>query len=1583
MAVKRQFSGYSGIRFDIPFQRSIESAASYDFDSTLRGLVTGVGLPYLIRGFNLVIPTSAIAANSLQVEVSDSAILHSSAAESGTILTVDPGIANDILNSTNPNVIGSFQNNAINYVSLAYIREVDPSTVDQTAGWSQSEKVEFQQTVAIGQLLQYQYVISTNGYSTNLPLWAISVSATGAFQWATKGVPSLFRLGTGGAVPNPYNSFDWGNLSNPENPSNPRQEWVNENFNLTPNPVTVVPGNPAEAFNFGDFAITSLKQWMDAIMTRFKEITGSQYWYLDNSLPANPASLFNVWYDSVGSVLTGAGNLSYNLILESTPLTYGEYQDSATDFEILPGDSYVTGVTSGNKATLQAYNLDNLIINSPLKSGWTFGEVLQNRRQYRLNLSKFSMLGLYDNSYLNGYAVRTPLNGSPSPVAITSWSFTTGSGVGLPNGGALIDVVFSANHGMNVGDYVAFSGLTASTNAPNGVFMVKQVISATELQYTVSAIPTGSPGVTSAQGYEDLQPSSSFSPRLPYLPQWNVTAWSYTGTSITLTAPGHSLSTGANLVVFGLTATTNAPNGRYLNVTVNSDNTITFTAANAPTGTAGVGSRCQIQLDSTTQPFTVSGAAPNTFDITNAQALFASDTDVEYPIGPDSLPLPGPASGAILFDGVVALATVADPAQVSEIQYTTDAPAAWSNATTYAINAIVLYSGVVYISLVGSNINNEPDTSPIDWAAITTTPAIVISTVDPHGYSNIAGPISFTIYGDTALSEFITTYANVSLLNISSKVFALTGTGIDEFSSVPPYINGGTDQTYARYPDNPYPGPIQWSSDMYVKAIIGDRYVRIPATATVDPACPAYATANQFNVNGQTGTAYLEDGQVAYIVQQRNQLVSSGASFTTAGGSAFISGPATPTDPTGNNLRFGDFVRFQNENESNWCRISTQGYPSYVEGDTLPNGATSFYVIADNGQPPSLQERPPNTGSLVFCRGTYSLIEVAPYWEVPVTPDIYWIAVRRDNGSTTSKVYFRALDLEAGQVGTINGDDDSNLLIYTGAGNQGAINPNYTQIDQTGDWQGSQAVQVGPNNADVDILTRQVTFVAAPALGFQEGDTVQQTIGSTTYTYQISEVLTSRTVIFNEDVSTIATSASMTYNRVDKNILDTDNLTLAIRKEDRSLAQVNTALTRPVYDESVYLQLVSLSGSGTIESGSFVYTGTQSNPTALAYVLHGNVNVVEEIEDSAITMPGGKFGANAILVHFFSGSFNDGDLLYQNGSSTGMNVTNPSNPPFPSPAIAGSLMVEMVLPPNRRTQVTGSGGYIVWPTNATYKASQVSNLCGEELMVIINDSIRQANVDYSETFGGPKGKVQMIRDLPANTRMRFRVMPAYGSAIAQTAGSISLQLAYNGGSMINILIGNPVTISVGDGSNGLLIQNGSIAVNGVVGGNTVGGFLPSADKAANLGSSSLRINQAWVAQQFIKTNSGFTGSQLSTYTAAQTTTNTSPTSVSQSNLTIPANFACRMKLTAVARRSDGVTTGGASFSLEGTFYNEGSGTMAAGSPEATIIGYYGEGSGYALAFGISGNDVVAVAYGSSGVVEWACSIEYQMVSLPS
>lgn len=1610
MAIKRRLTGYSGMRIDWPHIRSIESSVSNDFDSLLRGLMTGLNKPYLVRGFSIKIPPGVSDAQSLQIEVADSVVLHSSATESGTILSVPAGTPDESFDSNNARVIGSFQNGVVNYISLDYRRTTDTSTIDQTAGWSASQKIEFQRSVPIGKVLDYRFIISTSGFSTNLPLYIVKTTSTGSVEYITKASSNFFRLGTGGPNPNPANSFTFGDIENPQ--TSTRREWIDASSS-SGNPVTVVPGSYELAFDLGDFSIKSFKDWMDAVMTRFKEITGSNYWYTDSASPSDAVSLKNLWWDTIGSALTGVGSLSYNLILEASTPSRGYWQTSLTDEDILPGDSYIEGFTSRTRATLIRSNEDQLVINSMTSAAFTYLEKIWNRRIFRPN-SLYTRLTDYPQLYstFRWAVLNKKPSGTGSSVSVSSWSYenvTSNSGDGLSY--SKITLQTSTAHGLEVGDFIRISDLSLTGSSQDTKFwpgssdeplsaQVKEVLSSTELVYYVPYIQDGTP---TAAGTVQLATDAY---KYPYSPRFKISEWSYTGANIKIIAENSnfvapifetiSISDGSyqltglsstseikvnmavsgtgidadtivtkivdsstveiskqvNIIgpspitsnisfkekiwVAGLEGTTDAPNGIWEVTAVGpGQDEVYFTASATPTGTATVSADSYAKPDvHTIIAIAVSGATTQQFNVSDTTAYAIDETKIQYIIGPDGLPDLPDVSGGLVLDGVVAESLVRDPVVVSQIENTS------------------------------ANV-------------------IKITTSTEHGFSTTAGPISFTIFGNSSNSPYIRTYSNVSIVVIDDFNFNLTGSGVT-FDGEADYVNPGSDKTFVRFQDNPYPGPVAWDSDIYLKGIVGDKYFKISADAV------AYTTsedelgsslANNFNSGSQLGSVYLQDGEVAYIKLERDESVSSGAIWTTSGGGSVVTSAVPPLDKDGAYLVAGDFIKFEDEDESKWIRIAG------VDG--TPIITNSFTVVSDSGQNPTTLQRPAKSGKLLYCKGSYDKIYVRKHHLVEPSGNVYWLALRRDNKSNQSKVYLKGLELEAGEVRQVEDNQTSNLLDYIGALGEGSINPNYSVSDELGDYKYSQEVEISYK----DELTRMITLLESVDKGVQKGDRIRYTSGSAFYYYTIETPLSSRSAIVLEDISTLPLGATATLFSENKNIDDQDNLTKALRKEDRELGAIQTAYNRPVYDESVYVQKINLSGSGTIVSGSYIYIGDQFNPTALAWVLHGNDTLIEEIE-LPNTLPGGHatVGPNSILVHIVRDNavtgFLHGSMIYQNGSPTGRSVSNPGNPDFEAPSIFGSGAsgVEIVLPPNKRTEVQGSE-YVVWGTHSIYKASSNLNLTGEDLLVIANDSIRQAGLDYEETFGGPKAKIRIIRTLPPNTRIRFRTLATFGSVLASKSSDISLQLAYNGGPTISEAAGRPVEITAYDVINGetSLIVRGSLLMDG--GSSGFGGiFNEISDKSFSIGEENDKPKEIWAGMEGIKTHDSHPGSASIKMTAAHVTTDGIATAVPGSNVTMADLTACRVRVSAVARRSD-TSFGAASFSLEGTFYRDDSilpGPQAAGDPISTINGSDGSGVSYAMAFGIIDNDVVAVVYGDfANTVQWALTIEYQSVGTSS
>lgn len=1326
MSVKRRLKFYSGIRLDIPHIRSLESSVSYDFDSALRGVITGITSPYVVRGFDFI-NAIGLQASNFQINVANSVILHSTASESGTILEVPSTESIQTLNALNSKVIGSFQNGVINYVALDYRRVTDEESVDQTAGWSPSEQLEFQRTVPISSVLEYRFVITTSGFSNLLPLYIVGIDSNGFITFVTNSKPSLFRLGSGGSNPNPFNSFSYGNLTNPQ--SGNRREFIYAGSNTT-NPVSVAPGDDENAFNYGDWSIHSLKEWMDATMTRFKELTGSAYWYVDSNLPSGSVgslSLANVWFDSgAGSVMVGSGNVAYNYVLQSD-LASG-WSTGTTS-----GDSYIKGTISGATAVL------NSVINDA-----TYSYLLVT-----------DVIGSFDY-------------GTPEPV----------------------DNRRIFRHNANIFNLTTFT----SGGTRYAVYQRIPVSTAT----TVAATLAAGPGVD----------------------------------EYTVTSAAHGLSNG------NIACIIDGTDKKVVYVQSAALNTFTFKTKYLNGVAVGAVTLANVtsQVDQSTHPYkynytaaasfdlAVKDASPEDYNTFSVSASAYSPVEFVYSIGSSSLPAPIDGSGPIIFDGVV----------------------------------------------------TDSNLSPV---------------------------------GDLP--------------------------------------SGATS--------NPYNGPVSWSSDIYIRSIVGNRSFKIPSTATADPA----GTADIYGA----GTAYLEDGEVAYITLDRNQPVSSSQLFSSVAGGPIV-GSSAPVDSSGNPLVAGDFVKFANESDQYWLKITS------VIGNTIT-------VVNDSGGAPTSLQRPANSGVLLYSKGSYSTVYVAPHWQVDASPDTYWLAVRKDFGGA-SKVYFRSLELQPGEERTINDNQPNNLLIYTGAGTEAATSPNYTQIN-SGQWSKTQSLELESANA-IDTNSRQLSFISPPDLGFQKEDKLEDTSGNF---YTIESVLTNKSIIVKEDVAALTNGETIIYYRVNYAIGESDNLTLAIRKEDRELAKVNTELSKPVYDESVYPQSMplTLNPSQNLKSGNHVYIGSQNAPTSLGWVLYGTASGSETIEGSSVTLPGGSvFGASTALVHIYSsgtnGGFTHGTTVYQNGVAIGT-INNVGNPDFTSPQILASDVVELVLPPNRRTQIVNGSTYLTWPSNSSYSKGD-NVLSGEDLLVIANDSIREANIDYTETFGGPKAKIRIDRDLPLNTRIRFRTLGTVGSPVHSSgAGIIDLQASYNAGNTINTSLSNPVTITA-TGADTALSLTGNLKINGS-GATPLNGIFGNADQNFVIGDETNKPSESWTAKEFVKTHSNWDQSTWASKTAVQVTTNSSPTVVTGSDVVIKNNTAVRVCMTAVGR-SD-TNSGFAAFRIEGLFHRQ-SGTMTVvGSPISTIIGQEVDGLVTSFIFGVSNPDTVyGILIGNpTAQFNWAITVEYQGV----
>jgi len=247
------------MRLDLPHLRSIESAVAGDFDAVVgRGLAGGS--PQVVRGLEITGVAAGAPVSGLALVVADALVYNLLASESGSFLWVSESQAPEVLNPlTNGTVTGSWTSGAVNYVGIDFSRAADSDTTDLVQFLDANSLLEVAKSVPLAKTLKYVIQISTLPFSSNsslIPIAKVTVDSTGLLSDITDSRPMLFRLGSGGDVPDIQNFYGW---------SGGRAESTST--------------TSSAAFLGGDKVFRSQKDWQDGVMTRIWELGGGEYWY--------------------------------------------------------------------------------------------------------------------------------------------------------------------------------------------------------------------------------------------------------------------------------------------------------------------------------------------------------------------------------------------------------------------------------------------------------------------------------------------------------------------------------------------------------------------------------------------------------------------------------------------------------------------------------------------------------------------------------------------------------------------------------------------------------------------------------------------------------------------------------------------------------------------------------------------------------------------------------------------------------------------------------------------------------------------------------------------------------------------------------------------------------------------------------------------------------------------------------------------------------------------------------------------------------------------------------------------------------
>lgn len=275
MAVLGRVRWTPNMRVDLPDVVALDAYNVTDWQFFMSSFV-GNGA-FVVRGFELFNPGSLLGnpATTASVVV-DGSMVWSTKNDTGSFYSPPPGTSN---------IPVSLLLNTTNYIEMELVLD---ATAEDTRGiWDPAANggrgSEFTQVVQTETFLTINVTRNNTGFSANkIPIAAVTVTG-GNVTAIEDHRPMLFRLGRGGAQPDPNFLFDWEN-----DPSG---------FSRTDVPSPMQSPTDPSVFRGSDKNISNFKEWMDAVMSRIAEIAGTTRWFGPNP-NSNNISLQTLYLDS-------------------------------------------------------------------------------------------------------------------------------------------------------------------------------------------------------------------------------------------------------------------------------------------------------------------------------------------------------------------------------------------------------------------------------------------------------------------------------------------------------------------------------------------------------------------------------------------------------------------------------------------------------------------------------------------------------------------------------------------------------------------------------------------------------------------------------------------------------------------------------------------------------------------------------------------------------------------------------------------------------------------------------------------------------------------------------------------------------------------------------------------------------------------------------------------------------------------------------------------------------------------------------------------------------------------------------------
>lgn len=288
MAVLGRLLVSSAERLDLPDVLAIDSYTQGDFKYLLKSFV-GNTKPYILKGFDVIDPQSAMGTQNISIRVAESVTYYPGSLAGPFFFGLEEG------NIQAAPLVPELRKNSTNFVYLTL--STTEVAKDTRAFWdpdaNNGNGGEFTQDVNTQTLLSVSVNVSVSSFPENtVPVCKVVVGSN-FIESIEDARDMMFRLGTGGLAPDPLSKYAFR--------ESPTAAYARKETNTKI--TTALDPNP---FFGGDKNIQSLKEWMDVVMTKLTELGGTTYWYEDTST----YSLVNIFKDTLGSSIKSKGTWS-------------------------------------------------------------------------------------------------------------------------------------------------------------------------------------------------------------------------------------------------------------------------------------------------------------------------------------------------------------------------------------------------------------------------------------------------------------------------------------------------------------------------------------------------------------------------------------------------------------------------------------------------------------------------------------------------------------------------------------------------------------------------------------------------------------------------------------------------------------------------------------------------------------------------------------------------------------------------------------------------------------------------------------------------------------------------------------------------------------------------------------------------------------------------------------------------------------------------------------------------------------------------------------------------------------------------